>query len=831
MPDFTSFFAEHARDLDCAGAAWPRPNPTFGNPAFEKARLKVLIVRLSPFRDVDRSFPHFFLADAVRRAAPSAYVDMCFMPTQRDRPVLRNAGIPFLVGAQSCRSADEFDLVLISNSFTLELVNVPYLLEHSGIPLWAGERNDDWPMFILGGSNSMASQSLIRGDRDCMVDAIFFGEGEHEVQALIRAIQAARGGKSRKLAHAAKAVDGLWVAGGAQATTVRSTLRTPSGSALPVRYPLLNGEEAGTVRLQVAYGCEAFCSFCFEGYDRKPYREVPVNELLDVAHKLKRQHGADTIELYGFNVGAHSGFPALLAGLGRLFLNVAFKSQRVDTLHASPGVIELELVSGKRSFTLGIEGISARQRARLNKSLTNEAIDGVIGELFRQKAREIKLFFLLVGDEAEADVAEFRAICRRIRMLRGRANAGTRIIASFGFLVRMPLTPMRYAPLLLDQAHWEGLWKQVRYVCEESGLECRLATPWSEYAFSQVMAMGGYWLNEPIVKLARDGLCFDGSLDSRWWERMKDWMKANHQWTASFLDEKAPNYGFALSFVKGRIPASFLHKQYLRSKADSDAGYCLGTTEHPGKCLGCNACADARQKRGLTHRQVSRGVPRAAIEDARKTASLKARIRPVNVIVRFPPQFAGVAPAWLNAFVFRRLISLLPDQSDNVISVKEQLFTVGDNMERFGIHGGETVLAIHAWDRDVLLKSLSEALSETGSDLAFLSVIEGFVPGIFRHASADITVRADSPGSAAGQLAAFARKANLSMGLRRDGATYKLEVHGNAAKRSHLIGGSYSEAGGVFMAHLEIGPKFHLRNLLASFQPSAASVEFSGLVA
>ena len=77
-----------------------------------------------------------------------------------------------LIGSQSKRSADAFDLVLISNAYTLELINLPYLLIRSGIPLFASERGADWPPLILGGSNTMAAQCIIRQDGDSLVDAI-----------------------------------------------------------------------------------------------------------------------------------------------------------------------------------------------------------------------------------------------------------------------------------------------------------------------------------------------------------------------------------------------------------------------------------------------------------------------------------------------------------------------------------------------------------------------------------------------------------------------------------------------------------------------------------
>ena len=89
--------------------------------------------------------------------------------------------------------------------------------------------------------------------------------------------------KREVLARAAKQVEGFWIAGSPVPTT-KATCDAPQAQHLPGDYPadevcpLLNSPEAHTAHLQITYGCPAFCSFCFEAYDRKPYREIPLPE-------------------------------------------------------------------------------------------------------------------------------------------------------------------------------------------------------------------------------------------------------------------------------------------------------------------------------------------------------------------------------------------------------------------------------------------------------------------------------------------------------------------------------------------------------------------------
>ncbi len=202
MVKYTSLWANHLRRV---AVFLPFANPTFGNPDFQTASYRVLIVRLSPFRDVDRSISHLFLFQEIRRALPSAFVDMAFFPSAGERALFEREDIPYLIGIQSLRPATEFDLVLISNAYTLELINLPYLLIRSGIPLFSSQRRlqkakVEWPIIILGGSNAMATQPIIREDGDSLVDGIFFGEGEGlagDLRFLEPANQLYRGKKAR----------------------------------------------------------------------------------------------------------------------------------------------------------------------------------------------------------------------------------------------------------------------------------------------------------------------------------------------------------------------------------------------------------------------------------------------------------------------------------------------------------------------------------------------------------------------------------------------------------------------------------------------------------
>jgi hypothetical protein len=716
MADFSTFFAAQAHRLQQAGLYWPRTPQVADNPAWAAANFRALIVRLSSFRDVDRSTPHLFLADAVRRAAPEAFVDFAFFPPPRDRALLREHAVPWLTGIFSHRSAEDFDVVLISNAYTLELFNLPALLLGSGIPPWARDRAGRWPPFILGGSNAMASQALLDAEGGSFADALFFGEGEEQVGKLIGQLSAQAGaaklcGEPSRQSFAApanadwaKEIPGLWLTGHWPEQPIqKATVRAPGAAQALRRAPLLNSGEAGTTRLQINYGCPAFCTFCFEGYDRKPYREVAAADLLAAARELKRASGAEALELFSFNFNTHGELLALLPELNRLFDRVNMMSQRVDLLATAPELLPAELAAGKRSFTLGIEGISTRLRAALHKSLPTADIQAVLRRLLREKLRELKFFYLLTGDETDADFAEFNGFCRELRALCRVGQSGLRVMFSFGLLIRMPFTPLRHDRLRLDEAAWRPLIRAAQGAVVNAGFEFRLAMTWPEYAVTQMLALAPAGLAPALLEFAQAGFCYDQSLPAEVAQQLQTWMQAHALWTPAWLGEKPAGHPFALAFVRSNVTPKFLFKQFQAARRDEDGGFCLG-----GACLACGACGSADERKRQTGHRLQKPADRDWLKKFGTLMETKAKLRPVYGRFWLAPELAGATPEWLNASVLRELLHALPDQAENLLGVREILFTSGDNAAHWPVFSGETIFTLKAWDTEKLLAALAK---------------------------------------------------------------------------------------------------------------------------
>lgn len=164
---------------------------------FLQARVRFLICRLSTYRDVSPSISHSLVAQ-IAQEVEGVFTDFAFLPPPKDMGVMTVSGIPLWVGTTTKEPPCAFDVLGISNSFILELLNLPKLLHYSGIPLFKTERmkRSDVPLIILGGS-SAAVTSVLHGpmkeqgfeDNYGLVDAVFIGEGEYAIKQFLEIVK------------------------------------------------------------------------------------------------------------------------------------------------------------------------------------------------------------------------------------------------------------------------------------------------------------------------------------------------------------------------------------------------------------------------------------------------------------------------------------------------------------------------------------------------------------------------------------------------------------------------------------------------------------------
>lgn len=511
-----AWYEENRRSLSGHGLWLLGGEPNTHDPAgFAAARLRVLIVRLSEYTEVAAGITHSYLHQ-MAAAVDGVFADLAYLPPAPDEKRMRQAGIPLLVGTGSKRPATEFEVVAVSNSVVQELVNLPALLAHSGIPLSREARTEaGGPFVLLGGSNSSVGSVLhgATGDPaggEGLIDGVIVGDGEGAFPRFLEVMRnmpgAARG---EVLARLRKEVPGFYdpAAYRPEYASGRLVRIVPAaGAPFPVRAnradptrpetgfvqgPIFYHEgTAGASHVLVTAGCPFFCSFCKESWEQKPYRERPVEAVAADALRLKANLGLSEIAPMTFNLNTFAGLLPMLATLDGWFDRVALKSQRFDAIARDPSLLERQLEAGKRTYTCAMEGISDRLRTLLQKNLPEAVLRKGFQELFRRNIRQMKVFVIVTGWEEEEDFAEFGGLLEGLKKQMENLRGKPQLTFSFAVLFRPPRTPLQTMPRSGGEARLAALLTRALAVTRQAGFEARVSAGPLEALVSEWLSFG-----------------------------------------------------------------------------------------------------------------------------------------------------------------------------------------------------------------------------------------------------------------------------------------------------------------------------------------------------
>jgi len=231
----------------------------------------------------------------------------------------------------------------------------------------------------------------------------------------------------------------------------------------------------------------------------------------------------------------------------------------------NPSILEAEFAAGKRSFTLGIEGISQRMRNYYQKGLMTEQVRKATISILERNARELKLFYIIAGLENSYDIEEFKAFCEEIARFKEQTHTTTRVIVSAGYLVRLPFTPLQYAPIEIDQAALEGIVAQMESVLRASKIEFRLASSFNDYYVDQLLSIGGSLFHSWLCACPMNNFVYDLHVSKECAESLKQFLgflPKDSQARALLLEEKSTEYRPFFSFIEDETHWEMLAQRY-----------------------------------------------------------------------------------------------------------------------------------------------------------------------------------------------------------------------------------------------------------------------------
>ncbi len=522
---------------------------------------------------------------------------------------LREHKIP-LFALESQDPVKDFDFLGITLQYEMCYANILQVLDLSGIPLHATERDETCPIVIGGGPCTYNPEPIAD-----FFDLFYIGEGETVYYELLDLYKQNKknGGTREQFLELAAGVEGIYVPSfyhpeyeedGRLKAFVADKACAPAKIKRQIQYdldntyyphkPLIPYIRAiqDRVVLEIQRGCIRGCRFCQAGMVYRPLRERNVDYLKNLAKEMIESTGYEEISLSSLSSSDYSCLHDLVYYLIDEFkekgINISLPSLRIDAF-ALDVMSKVQDVR-KSSITFAPEAGTQRMRDVINKGLTEENILNGSMEAFKGGWNKIKLYFMLgLPSETEEDVKGIAYLSNAIAanyytIPKDERNGRVEITTSTSFFVPKPFTPFQWAPMAPKEKFLEK--QQLLHTTIKEQLNARsIKYNWHDpdtTVIEALLARGDRKLCAVVEDVYRQGALFEAWTDffkpERWYEAME---RAGLDIDFYTTREREEDELFPWDFIDIGVTRSFLLKEYQKSKE------AVVTPNCRAKCSGC----------------------------------------------------------------------------------------------------------------------------------------------------------------------------------------------------------------------------------------------------
>jgi radical SAM superfamily enzyme YgiQ (UPF0313 family) len=316
-----------------------------------------------------------------------------FAPAPDFEELLKSEGVP-LYTLENGISLCDFDILSFSIGYELSATSVLTILERGNIPLHRGDRSENDPIVVAGGSAVTNPAPL-----SDFIDAVYIGEAEGPWIELVSALRDAksRGAGRAELLDILRASPHIWYPGRTDKAS-RAVWNMFGCEAFRSSFPLPGlsvVQDHGVV--EIMRGCPNGCRFCHAGIAYRPHREKGIEAVLEEAQWLFDAYGYREITLSSLSTGDYSQLPALVNALTSRFssrkISFSLPSLRVNsfTLPILNKISEIR----KSGLTFAVETPELAGQRGLNKEVPAERIIEILKSAKSFGWRNAKFYFML----------------------------------------------------------------------------------------------------------------------------------------------------------------------------------------------------------------------------------------------------------------------------------------------------------------------------------------------------------------------------------------------------------------------------------------------------